>query len=284
MEAIKIGFQLVGPRLAELIEETRAVCDDVIVHCWRGGMRSSNFCQFISMAKVKAHQVEGGYKAYRQMAAQRFTEPLKLFSLCGYTGSGKSEVLRALAAHGEQVIDLEQLAHHKGSVFGGLMQARQPTTEQFQNNLFEILLCLDPGRPVWIEDESIAIGEIFLPEGMWKQMATCWMIEIELTKEARIQRLVHEYGSANRTEFLQSMTRIAKKLGGQHFNVAKEKLLADDMSSVIDILLTYYDKAYRNGLESKKKRIKFYSPWNGTDVHVFARQLIKEVYAVHTFA
>jgi tRNA 2-selenouridine synthase len=108
-------------------------------------------------------------------------------------------------------------------------------------------------------------------------------MEINVSKEVRIARLVREYGSADTTKFLEAMSKIAQKLGGQHYNAAKEKLLTGDMSSVIDILLTYYDKSYRNGLERKKKRIKLYSSWNGTDVQVYARQLIKEVEALRTF-
>mgnify|MGYP003575714630 CR=1 FL=1 len=283
-EAIKMGFKLVGPRLADLIDHTRQIGNELIVHCWRGGMRSSNFCQFMSMSKVKTHQLKGGYKAYRQHAVASFKRPLQLFSICGYTGSGKSEILNALFKEGEQVIDLEDIAHHKGSVFGGLMMPPQPTTEQFQNNLFEKILSLDPSKRIWIEDESIAIGEIFLPEDFWKQMTGSLLIEINVSKEVRIQRLVQEYGNADPINFLKAMTKIAKKIGGQHFNAAKEKLLARDMSSVIDILLTYYDKAYRNGLNNKKKRIKLFSSWNGTDVHVYARQLIKQADTLHTFA
>jgi tRNA 2-selenouridine synthase len=283
-EAIKTGFKLVGPRLADIVATTEQVGGELLVHCWRGGMRSGNFCHFMNMAKMKTHQLQGGYRTYRQRALESFKKRFNLLALSGYTGSGKTDVLRALAAEGEQILDLEKIAHHKGSVFGGLMMPPQPTTEQFQNNLFEEILRLDPAKRIWIEDESIAIGEIFLPEDFWNQMTTSTLFEIDVLKEIRIKRLVQEYGTADPAQFLSAMTRITKKLGGQHFNAAKEKLLAGDMSSVIDILLTYYDKAYRNGLEKKKKRIKSYSSWNGTDVHVYARQLIKEADSLVTFA
>ncbi|WP_276368569.1 tRNA 2-selenouridine(34) synthase MnmH [Chryseolinea sp. H1M3-3] len=283
-EAIMSGFRLVGPRLADIIENTKVIGNELIVHCWRGGMRSSNFCQFISMTKIKTHQLKGGYKAYRQVAVESFKKPFKLFSLTGFTGSGKTEILRAMADEGEQILDLEKIAHHKGSVFGGLMMPPQPTTEQFQNNLFEEILKLDLSKRIWIEDESIAVGEIFLPEPFWKQMTTSTLMEINVPKEIRINRLVKEYGHADREKFLEAMTKITKKLGGQHYIAAKEKLLEGDMSSVIDILLSYYDKAYRNGIEKKKRRIKLYSSWNGTDVHVYARQLIKEATTLSTFA
>jgi tRNA 2-selenouridine synthase len=276
-EAIRTGFRLVGPRLPEIIEAAEKTGNEFLVHCWRGGMRSGNFCQFVSMAKIKTHQLEGGYKAYRQKALASFQQPFKLMIIGGCTGSGKSEVLRALAAKGEQVIDLEGLARHKGSVFGGLMMPPQPTTEQFQNDLFEEILKLDLTRTVWIEDESIAVGKIFLPESLWRQMNNHPIVEINVTKEARIQRLVKEYGQADQQEFLKAMEKITKKLGGQHFNAAKAKLLEGDMASTIDILLTYYDKAYVNGLDRKSNRIKSKVMWDGKDAGTFVeRELLKK--------
>jgi tRNA 2-selenouridine synthase len=275
LEAIKTGFRLVGPRLPEIINaaEKAAADNEVIVHCWRGGMRSSNFCQFVGMAKIKTHQLKGGYKAYRQVALESFKSPFKFRIIGGCTGSGKSEILRALAAKGEQILDLEMLANHKGSAFGGLMQPAQPTTEQFQNDLFEEIIKLDITKPIWIEDESIGIGRIFLPNDLWETMGTSPVVEVELDKENRIQRLVNEYGHADRGEFLQAMERITKKLGPQHFKTAKEKLLEGDMTSTIEILLTYYDKAYLNGLERKKARITDRIQWDGSNIDLLVKKM-----------
>lgn len=278
-EAIKTGFRLVGPRFVEIINQAETVAGgkELLVHCWRGGMRSSNFCQIVGMAKVPTHQLSGGYKAYRSEALDSFRKPLQLHIIGGFTGSGKSEILRALAAKGEQVIDLESLAKHKGSVFGGLMMPPQPTTEQFQNDLFEVLMTLDISRRIWVEDESIAIGKIFLPHDLWIQMSSSPVFEVEVDKSVRIERLVKEYGHADKPMFLDAMKSITKKLGGQHFNVAKEKLFEDDMSATIDILLTYYDKAYRTGLLNKQHRIKSRATWNGKNPFEFADQLISAV-------
>lgn len=264
-EAIRTGFRLVGPRLLEIVDQAKAVNNELMVHCWRGGMRSGNFCQFVGMAGVKTHQLKGGYKAYRNVALQSFKTPFRFIVLAGSTGSGKTEVLQALARAGEQIIDLEKLASHKGSVFGGLMQAPQPTTEQFQNDLFETILTLDPNRRIWIEDESVAVGKIFLPMDFWQAMGRSPVIELQVEKDIRIQRLVREYGPADKEQFLEAMTGITKKLGGQHFKAAKEKLAENDMPAVMDILLTYYDKAYRNGLEKKKHRITAGFAWDGGD-------------------
>jgi tRNA 2-selenouridine synthase len=274
LEAIKTGFRLVGPRLPEIIEAAQQVGDEFIVHCWRGGMRSNNFCQFVGMARQKTHQLKGGYKAYRQLALDSFHLPFDLRVLSGCTGSGKSEILRALSTNGEQVIDLERIARHKGSAFGGLMMPPQPTTEQFQNELFEEINRLDLSKRIWIEDESIAIGKIFLPEPLWRRISNSTLIEIDVDKNTRIERLVKEYGTADRDAFLDAMKRITKKLGGQHFNAAREKLLAGDMASTIDILLTYYDKAYRNGLNKKKDRITKKVSWDGINAAEVIHSLI----------
>ncbi|HYG02470.1 MAG TPA: tRNA 2-selenouridine(34) synthase MnmH, partial [Chryseosolibacter sp.] len=268
MEAIKTGFKLVGPRIADIVDtaEKAAGGRDLLVHCWRGGMRSSNFCLFVGMAKIKTHQLIGGYKFYRQKVNGFFSLPFKFNVIGGYTGSGKSEALRALRDAGEQVIDLEALANHKGSVFGGLMMPAQPTTEQFQNDLFEEIRKLDVNRPVWIEDESITIGRVVLPDPLWKSMCVGRIIQLDVSKEDRINRLVNDYGPADREQFLQAMGGIVKKLGGQHYQAAREKLLAGDMASTIDILLTYYDKAYSTGLSKKQERVTDVIPWKGENV------------------
>ncbi len=275
-EAIKTGFRLVGPRLEEIVNEAVKVGNgnELLVHCWRGGMRSNNFCQFIGMAGIKSKALTGGYKAYRQFVLESFKKPFKIILLTGFTGSGKSEILRAMQAQGEQVLDLEKLANHKGSAFGGLLMPAQPTTEQFQNDLFEEILKLDLNKRAWAENESIAIGKIFLPNDFWATMSSSPIVQMEVAKEIRVQRLVNEYGHANRDEFLASMSKVVTKLGGQHFNAAKEKLSQGDMAATIEILLTYYDKAYHNSTEKKKDRIKFSLPWDGKNAHDFASQLI----------
>ena len=275
-EAIKTGFRLVGPRLFNIINEAQLVANEqeILVHCWRGGMRSSNFCQFVGMAGIKSHQLEGGYKAYRHLALESFKKPLQIILLTGCTGSGKSEILRALKANGEQILDLEDLANHKGSAFGGLLMPQQPSTEQFQNQLFEEIRQLDLSKRIWVEDESIAIGKIFLPHDFWVRMSNSPLVQMDVSKDIRIQRLVSEYGPADRDEFLTIMGKVVTKLGGQHYNAAKEKLLQGDMYATIDILLTYYDKAYLNSIAKRKDRLIANVSWDGTDSTSFAQAIL----------
>jgi tRNA 2-selenouridine synthase len=274
--AIEEGFRLVGPRLYDMVRETEKVSDgkEILVHCWRGGMRSNNFCQFVGMAGIRTQALIGGYKSYRQKAHESFQQPLQIILISGCTGSGKSDILRELKKQGEQVLDLEGLANHKGSAFGGLMMPAQPTTEQFENELFEEILDLDLTKRIWIEDESIAIGKIFLPHPLWQQMSKSPMVTIEVDKGTRVERLAGEYGQANQEEFIKAMTQITTKLGGQHLNAAKAKYLEGDIKSTIDILLTYYDKAYLAGIEKRKARVQNVFTWDGVDVSRIAKDLI----------
>lgn len=269
--AIKEGVRLVGPRLTEIISRAEEVAggNPLLVHCWRGGMRSNNFCWLIERIGIKTFALKGGYKAYRQMAMETFALPLKLFLISGNTGSGKTEILQALRRTGEQVIDLEALANHRGSVFGGIGLGKQPTTEQFQNDLFEVISAMDLSRRIWVEDESVAIGHVFLPEHFWKQIRSAPIMRIQVEKAVRIKNLVDGYGTADRSVLLEAMKKITKKLGGQHFNTASEKLLAGDLAATADILLTYYDKAYDNGLKARSGNIIASIPFdNSTDALV----------------
>lgn len=285
-EAIKTGFKLVGPRLLSIINEAEKVAQqkELLVHCWRGGMRSNTFSQFVGIAGVKSHTLNGGYKEYRSLALESFKKPFKIILITGCTGSGKSEVLRALKQQGEQVLDLEELAHHKGSAFGGLLMPPQPTTEQFQNELFEEILLLDPDRRIWVEDESIAIGKIFLPTDFWRTMHESPLVQMEVPKQVRVQRLVNEYGPADREEFLTIMGKIIKRLGGQHFKEAKEMLLQGDMASTIEILLTYYDKAYLQSIERRRDKVCLTLQWDGEHPDEFAKSMASQIKRVDGFS
>ena len=156
-EAIMKGLDLVGPKMKDFAASARDIAPggEALLHCWRGGMRSNSMAWLLNTVGIKTSTLEGGYKSYRRFAQAFFTKPLNLIVIGGMTGSGKTEVLEALEKKGIQVIHLERLARHKGSVFGGIGMPVQPTTEQFENDLFTLLMQLDSQEPVFIEDESL---------------------------------------------------------------------------------------------------------------------------------
>jgi len=138
--AVLLGLELVGPKLADFVKKARRLNltgQEVLVHCWRGGMRSGSFAWLLNTAGIKARTLEGGYKAYRSQVLAAFAEPARMI-YGGKTGSGKTEILHELAKQGEQVIDLEALANHKGSSYGAIGQEPQPSSEQFENKLFAV--------------------------------------------------------------------------------------------------------------------------------------------------
>lgn len=275
-EAIRTGFRLVGPRLESIVKEAEKVANgtEALVHCWRGGMRSNNFCQFVGMAGVKTRALKGGYKAYRHYAMSFLEQSFPFILVGGCTGSGKTELLKALAAAGEQVIDLEGIANHRGSVFGALMKPPQPTTEQFQNNLFEEMLKVDLSRRIWVEDESLSIGKIFIPDKYFETMSNAPVVIIDADVDVRIHRLVEEYGPADRQEFIQAMTAIRKKLGGQHFKNALELYRKDDLPGTFSELLVYYDKRYQKGIDKIKNRVVAKFEWDGKNIDGLTQQIL----------
>jgi tRNA 2-selenouridine synthase len=253
--AVLIGLELVGPKLAAFVKEASVLTREkkVLVHCWRGGMRSSSFAWLLNTAGIQAITLKGGYKAYRHAVQKNFEVPLQLIVLGGETGSGKTDILKQIALQGEQMIDLEGLAHHKGSSFGALGQLPQPSSEEFENRLNEVLKKLDPTKRIWLEDESHTIGRVFIPDAFWFQMKKAPLIRMALPKHHRIERLIIEYGKFSVEELEAAVLRIQKRLGGQATKQCQEALAAGDLRTVVDLTLTYYDKAYNHLTETRKK-------------------------------
>jgi tRNA 2-selenouridine synthase len=167
------------------------------------------------------------------------------------TGSGKTEVLHELTRMNEQVLDLEGVAHHKGSAFGALGQEKQPTTEQYENDLYEIWKKFDLSKIIWIEDESHAVGSVWINEALFGQMRQSPVIKMEVPKEERIKRLVREYANFDVEVLKGIVKKIERRLGGQHVKHAFECLDRGDFATVADITLYYYDKAYGYGLTQR---------------------------------
>lgn len=252
--AIEAGLEIVGPKLATLVSEakTKIKGKEALVHCWRGGMRSGSFAWLLEVAGFKVHTLVKGYKAYRNCVLDSFMKPYSLILLGGKTGSGKTHLLRHIKNLGEQVIDLEGLCSHKGSSFGSLGQANQPTSEQFENNLHQILCSMNAHQRIWVEDESRNLGGVVLPENFYKKMKVSPIVFLDVEKEIRIKNLVEEYGSYPKEKLYIAIQRISKKLGGLNCKAALEALDGGRFHEVAALCLSYYDKTYLRGLEAKK--------------------------------
>lgn len=255
-KAIELGYQYVTPKLDWFVTESKkvAVGKAVAVHCWRGGMRSQSFAEHLNANGFdEVYVITGGYKAFRNHVLNFFEQPFLLRILGGYTGSGKTPLLKTIGKMGQQVIDLEGLAHHKGSAFGAIGETDQPTVEQFENNLFEQFRKLDLTKPVWLEDESHNIGRVKIPLSLFRQIREQHIFFINIPKALRAHHLVNDYASFGNEKLASAINGIAKRLGGQNVKLAHEYLAKNKYFEVAMIALQYYDKAYKRGVESRTK-------------------------------
>ena len=177
--SVVAGLDFVGPKLKGFIEEVAKISPNkkVLVYCWRGGMRSASMAWLMNLAGFHAKTLIGGYRSYRRHIKEILTTPLKLIILGGMTGSGKTYLLSDLSKQNQQVLDLEGLANHKGSAFGAIGQKPQPKTEFFENLLFEDLIKLDSTKPIWVEDESKAIGSVFIPDEFFTKCSIARLLQ-----------------------------------------------------------------------------------------------------------
>ncbi len=250
-QAVVRGLQLVGSKADQLLKsvQTTGVGPEIVVHCWRGGMRSEGVAWFLEACGFQPQRLRGGYQAFRRAAHHSFADPKRIIILAGPTGAGKTQLLWSLRESGQQVIDLEQLAGHRGSAFGGISRPPQPTVEQFENDLFMQWRELDPDRPVWIECESQGIGRVFVPQGVWAQMSSAPAIFVEVDRQQRLEFLVTQYGGLPKDELAIAAGKLRKRFGGARLQSALEALEQDDLHTFAEIALQYYDKAYSRSLE-----------------------------------
>jgi len=246
------GLEFVGPKMRPLIEQVEATTSSktIAVHCWRGGKRSGSVGWLMGMGGFEVHTISGGYKAYRTHILQQFHQlDLQLIVLGGKTGAGKTKILKALAAKGEQIIDLEGLAHHKGSAFGFIGEGPSPTVEQFENNLFTTLNQLDLTKRIWVENESRRIGKVLIPQGFWDQMRQTTLINIELPFQVRLAVSLENYSTEESADLQIAFHNIRKRLGGQNYQTALTYLEEGNLKGAASIALKYYDKQYQYMLE-----------------------------------
>lgn len=276
--AIRIGLDYFGPKMRRMVEEAVAIGNShfearsgvdkpgqttpqnqtLLLYCWRGGMRSAGVAWLLDLYGFKVFTLRGGYKQFRNHVLQSFEQPLRLRLLGGNTGSGKTELLHGLRNEGEQVIDLEDLARHKGSAFGNIGMPEQPTQEMFENQLAMKILALgfagtgSEPAPIWLEDESQRIGHVNIPGALWQQMRRSPVCFLDVPFEERLNHVVEEYGTLDRERMIDAITRIGKRLGGLETKNAIRYLLENNVRESFRILLRYYDKWYGKSLHNRE--------------------------------
>ena len=291
--AILKGLELIGPKLKDFVKlslNIHLVFGDkqgnvmnangridnktLLLYCWRGGMRSASVAWLLELYGFKIFLLKGGYKSFRRATIGIFNQPRKLLVLGGKTGSGKTVILNELNKNGQQIVDLEAMANHKGSSFGALGEAAQPSQEQFENLLANALRNSDAGTIVWLEDESRSVGKVIIPLGLWSQMRSCKVIDLQISFDDRVKNLIRNYGQFEKEELKAAVERIKKRLGGLNFKFALLALDKDDIKSACEIILSYYDKAYNFGIGKRDPLGVIPFPFGEYDVQQIARELI----------
>ncbi|TKB96344.1 tRNA 2-selenouridine(34) synthase MnmH [Pedobacter cryophilus] len=251
--AILLGFELTGPKWAEFIKEAEKLAPDkkIMVHCWRGGMRSGAMAWAFDLYGFEVYTLKGGYKTFRRSGIDAFSNNYPFTILSGSTGCAKTKTLQEMKALGEQVIDLEDLAQHQGSSFGSMGKMIQPSQEQFENLLGLELQRMDLSKPIWLEDESVTIGKRVIPKPIWEQMRKAPIIKMEIPKEERVNFLNEDYGSLDKDFLKESVLRIAKRLGPLETKLTLQAIDEGRMKDFINQVLVYYDKTYQKGLNNR---------------------------------
>jgi len=263
-EAKRIGAALVaanisrhlGEKLADRPREWRP-----LVYCWRGGSRSDAFAHVLHQVGWRVGRIDGGYRAYRRAVIDDLAVLPARFRwrvICGLTGTGKSRLLRALHDAGAQILDLEALAAHRGSVLGNLPDEAQPSQKMFESRVWGALRSLKPSRPVYVEAESKKIGELRVPETLIDAMWKSECVVLEAPVETRVALLKQEYAHFfERVDVLNSRLEILTPLHG-HAVIDHWKLLAhagrwDKLTA--ELLARHYDPAYTRAIGKHYPRL-----------------------------
>lgn len=264
-EAQKIGAALVAANisrhiLAHVMDKPRNW--KPLVYCWRGGKRSNSLALILGQIGFHVSLIEGGYKAFRAALVQdipKRVEPLQWRVLCGPTGSGKTRLLQALAAQGEQVLDLEAIASHRASVLGIIPGQPQPTQKAFETQLWHALCQFDPTRPVYVEAESKKVGNLSLPDSLMSAMRQSPCVRLELSVPHRVQLLMEDYNYFVKDPALfgERLDRLVDLKGRAVVEDWKTRAHAGHTAEVVaELLEKHYDPGYET---STARNFKLYA-------------------------
>ena len=263
--AIKMGLEAFGAKMISIVETVEKILDNheenkaVVVHCWRGGMRSSAVAWLLDLYGYKVFILIGGYKAYRNWGILQLEKEYPINILGGYTGSGKTYLLQALQRNNQVTIDLEEIAKHKGSAFGNIGMPAQPSQEMFENllslafwNASKKIKASQKPLAIWLEDESQRIGLVNIPTPLFSWMRRNPVYFLDIPFEERLKHIVDGYGKAAKEDLINAINRIHKRLGGVETKNAVNLIQEDNLCGAFSILLKYYDKQYKKGLHNRE--------------------------------
>jgi tRNA 2-selenouridine synthase len=275
-KAILKGLELSGPEISMKLEKALKLSQNrkLLLYCWRGGMRSEAMAWLFSLGDLEVEILDGGYKSYRNHVLEQLSDKTKMIVLGGMTGSGKTQILKYLKNANNQVIDLEDLANHKGSAFGSLGQPAQPSSEYFANLLFNEWIKIDRNHPVWVEDESRNIGTVFIPDQFYLNIQDSPVIALLMDVKTRMPRLIEEYSTYSSEDLKKSIIKISKRMGGDNAKEAITAVEKGNFEKAIELTLNYYDKTYLFGLRKKRKGNIYHIQTNTDDIESNATKIL----------
>lgn len=261
-EARRLGARIHSKNIAKHLETHLANKDKTyspLIYCWRGGMRSNSMAYVLRMIGWRARLIEGGYKSFRKYVSDELTRllslpELQLTILAGPTGVAKTRLLHTLKKEGAQVLDLEGLANHRGSVLGLAPHETQPSQKMFETRLWETLSTMDFSKPVFTEAESNRIGAVHCPADLWKKLSTGKVVNLQLPLQQRASFLLDDYPHfTSDPEHLKSLlSRLVKIRGHEQVNLWHEQIdTAQWHDFVISVLRDHYDLVYRRAGHEK---------------------------------
>ena len=262
--ARRAGAALVSRNIATMIETSFADKPRdwaPLVYCWRGGQRSRSIVHVLNEIGWRAVQLDGGYRAYRRRVVERLAclpGRFRYEVVCGLTGSGKSRLIGALAREGAQVLDLEGMARHRGSLLGDLPDCPQPTQKSFETQLVAALERFDPALPVYVESESRKIGTVQLPDALLDAMRAAQCIRVVLPRSLRIELLKDEYSHFfdDQAALSHRLERLVPIHGKRTIARWMEAAKAGDWDTLVSELLElHYDPMYRRSIDRNFPRI-----------------------------